>query len=110
VIETAPGSFHVKVAKEFLHVPPARIAVLPFADIGRANFVVDTIALTHHNRQQRYHWAWTDGQRLRRSMQGYLAQREFNLANLLDIDALLKDRGVTNGNWSAFRPRNSGAG
>jgi hypothetical protein len=33
--------------------------VLPFADIGSANFVVDKIALTHRSKIERANWAWT---------------------------------------------------
>ncbi len=96
VVELDPGGFGVDVSPEFMRDPPARIAVLPFADEGSANFVVDKIALTFRNRQQRYNWSWTDSQRLRRAMQGYLSQREFDLANLYAIDAVIKDRGVDN--------------
>jgi len=56
--------------------------VLPFADTGSANFVVDKIALTHRNKVERANWAWTDSQRLRRSLDGYLAQREFLVSPL----------------------------
>lgn len=96
LVEFDPGGFKVDVTSEFLRTPPARIAVLPFTDEGSANFVVDKIALTHRNRQQRYNWSWTDAQRLRRAMQGYLAQREFVLANLYGVDAVIQDRGIDN--------------
>jgi hypothetical protein len=79
-----------------LRDPPARIAVLPFADEGSANFVVDKIPLTFRNQQERYRWAWTDAQRLRRAMQGYLAQREFLLTNLYGVDAVIADHGIEN--------------
>ena len=94
IVEFDPGGSKVEVKPEFLRDPPARIAVLPFSDEGSANFVVDKIPLTFRNQQQRYDWSWTDAQRLRRAMQGYLAQREFVMANLYGIDAVMKDRGI----------------
>jgi hypothetical protein len=94
LIETDPGGFHVKVAPEYETNPPERIAVLPFGDFGSANLVIDKIKLTHRNQQQRYDWAWTDSQRLRRAMQGYLAEREFVIANLAGVDAVLKQHGI----------------
>jgi hypothetical protein len=94
LVETDPGGFHVSVAPEYETDPPERIAVLPFADLGSANVVIDKIKLTHRGQQQRYDWAWTDSQRLRRSMQGYLAEREFVMANLDGIDAVLKEHGI----------------
>jgi hypothetical protein len=96
IVEFDPGGSDVDVKPEFRRDPPARIAVLPFSDEGSANFVVDKIPLTFRNRQQRYNWSWTDSQRLRRAMQGYLSQREFEVANLYAVDAVIKDRGVHN--------------
>jgi hypothetical protein len=94
LVETDPGGFHLAIAPEFETNPPERIAVLPFGDFGSANVVIDKIKLTHRDRQQRYDWAWTDSQRLRRAMQGYLAEREFVMANLEGIDAVLKEHGI----------------
>jgi hypothetical protein len=68
--------------------------VLPFADIGSANFVVDKIALTHRSKIERANWAWTDSQRLRRSLDGYLAQREFIVTPLDGVDAVPRARGI----------------
>jgi hypothetical protein len=94
LVETDPGGFRVKVAPEYETNPPERLAVLPFGDFGSANLVIDKIKLTHRNQQQRYDWAWTDSQRLRRAMQGYLAEREFVMANLAGVDAVLKQHGI----------------
>ena len=94
LVETDPGGFRVEVAPEYETNPPERLAVLPFGDFGSANLVIDKIKLTHRNQQQRYDWAWTDSQRLRRAMQGYLAEREFVMANLAGVDAVLKQHGI----------------
>lgn len=94
IVETDPGGFKVYVSPGYFLAPPERLAVLPFEDLGSANFVVDKIALTDRGRQQRFNWAWTDSQRLRRAMQGYLSQREFVMANLIGVDAVLKSHGI----------------
>ena len=94
IVELDPGSFNVVVATDYLEHPPARIAVLPFADIGNANFVVDKIPLTFRNADERKNWAWTDSQRLRRALDGYLSQREFYVANIKGVDAVLRARGI----------------
>ncbi len=96
IVEFDPGGFDVRVSPAFKRNPPVRIAVLPFTDEGSANFVVDKIPLTFRSKKQRYNWSWTDAQRLRRAMQGYLAQREFLLANLYGVDAVIQDRGIGN--------------
>src|ERR1700757_3942740 len=95
LVELDPGGLHVKVASDYERNAPLRIAVLPFTDRGSANFVVDKIPLTFRNRQQRARWAWTDAQRLRRSMVGYLSGREFYVLNPIGIDAVLFARGIT---------------
>lgn len=94
IVETDPGGFKVETSPGYLKDPPERIAVLPFADIGSANVVVDKIPLTHRNKTERANWAWTDSQRFRRSLQGYLAEREFIVAPLDGVDAVLKARGI----------------
>jgi hypothetical protein len=94
IVESDPGGFKVETSPQYLKDPPERIAVLPFADIGSANFVVDKIALTHRSKIERANWAWTDSQRLRRSLDGYLAQREFIVSPLDGVDAVLRARGI----------------
>jgi len=94
LVELDPGTFKVKVAPDYLADPPATIAVLPFTDVGSANVVVDKVPLTFRNRRQRENWTWTHAQRLRRALDGYLAQREFLVANLDGVDAVLQARGI----------------
>jgi hypothetical protein len=95
VVELDPGGLHVKVAADYQNNAPLRIAVLPFTDRGSANFVVDKIPLTFRDRQQRARWAWTDAQRLRRSLVGYLSGREFYVLNTIGVDAVLRSHGIT---------------
>ena len=95
VVELDPGGLHVKVASDYQSNAPLKIAVLPFTDRGSANFVVDKIPLTFRDQQQRAIWAWTDAQRLRRSMVGYLSEREFFVLNPIGVDAVLRSHGIT---------------
>ena len=95
VVELDPGGLHVNVAANYQSDAPLRIAVLPFTDRGSANFVVDKIPLTFRNRRERARWAWTDAQRLRRSLIGYLSGREFYVLNPIGIDAVLLSHGIT---------------
>jgi hypothetical protein len=95
IVELDPGGLNVKVARDYQGNAPLKIAVLPFTDRGSANFVVDKIPLTFRDRQQRAIWAWTDAQRLRRSMVGYLSEREFYVLNTIGIDAVLRSHGIT---------------
>jgi hypothetical protein len=95
IVELDPGGLQVKVASDYQSNAPLRVAVLPFADRGSANFVVDKIPLTYRDQRQRASWAWTDAQRLRRSMVGYLSEREFYILNPIGIDAVLRSHGIT---------------
>src|ERR1700736_5874342 len=94
LIDVDPGHVDIHVAANYEQVAPLRLAVLPFSDRGSAHFVVDKIPLTFRNRQQRADWAWTDSNRMRRAVNGYLAWREFVEAKLIQIDALLKEHKI----------------
>lgn len=94
LIELDPGKLEVKTAADYLEHPPAVVAVLPFCDEGSANFTVDKIPITFRDPGQQAEWAWTDSQRLRRAVVGYLAQREFTVVNPIAVDAVLKQRGL----------------
>lgn len=94
LVEVDPGGIKTEIASNYDSEAPQRIAVLPFTDWGSANYVVDKIALTHRDAAERENWAWTDANRMRQAVTGYLAEREFVEANLIQIDAILKQHGV----------------
>jgi hypothetical protein len=101
VVEFDPGRLQFQVANDYAQDPPRRIAVLPFVDQGRAQFIVNKIPLSFRNQEEQANWAWTYANRLRRALTGHLAQREFTIINLLTIDTVLADRGITN--WQALQ-------
>ncbi len=89
-----PGNLKTHVAADYDQAAPEKIAVLPFSDHGTAQFVVDKIPLTHRTDGEQADWAWTDGNRVSRDVNGYLASREFLEANLIQVDAILKEHGI----------------
>jgi hypothetical protein len=97
IVELDPSGVKVAVSPEYKKNPPERIAVLPFVDDGSAQYVVDKLPMTDRNKTERERWAWTDAQRLRLYMVGYLAQREFTLINPIGIDAVLASHGIDDG-------------
>jgi len=94
LVEVDPGRAGVEVAEEYNRHPPERIAVLPFVDLGSAQYVVDKIPLSFRNKEERQEWAWTYSNRLRKSITGELAQREFLIIPIPAIDAVLQDHGI----------------
>jgi len=96
LIEADPGKLNVEMASDYAQHPPATIAVMPFCDEGTGNFTVNKLPITFRNPAQQDQWAWTDAQRLRRAVTGYLAQREFTIINPIAVDAVLKSRGIDN--------------
>ena len=94
LVELDPGKLQTHVAPDYQKVAPAKIAVLPFCDHGSAQYVVDKVALTHRTGKEQADWAWTDANRMRRAINGYLASREFLEANMIQVDAILKDHGI----------------
>ena len=94
LVELDPGVSDCWVAPDYERHPPAKVAVLPFADRGNAQYVVDGISLTHRDDEAQADWAWTDGNRVRRALDGHIAAREFLVANLVQVDAVLSDHGI----------------
>ena len=101
LVEFDPGGIKVEVAKDYAENPPHRIAVLPFVDHGSAQFVVNKIPLTFRDNDKQAAWSWTYANRLRRSLTGYLAQREFTVVNLHTINTVLADHGIND--WDALQ-------
>ena len=96
LVEFDPGKARLNVAANYEANPPERIAVLPFVDHGNAQYRVDKISLTRRTGLQQQEWAWTYANRLRRSVTGQLAQREFTMIPLPEIDLALQDHGIDN--------------
>jgi len=94
LVEVDPGGIKTEIAASYFQDTPEKIAILPFVDAGSANYVVDKISLSRRAPEAEEDWAWTDANRLRRSITGYMAQREFLVANLIQVDAVLKQHGI----------------
>src|SRR6202050_3960515 len=94
LIEVDPGRLKVDIASDYQEHAPAVLAVLPFCDQGSGNFTVDKIPVTFRNAEAQDLWTWTDAQRLRRAVTGYLSQREFVVLSPIAVDAVLKEHGI----------------
>jgi hypothetical protein len=94
LVEADPGQIRATIAPDYDAKAPLRIAVLPFSDSGGGNYVLNKIPLTHRGEQRRLDWAWTDANRTRRAVAGFLAEREFLEANLIQVDTVLKQHGI----------------
>jgi hypothetical protein len=94
LVEFDPGGIKTTIAPDYEQHAPLKIAVMPFTDRGNANYVVNKIPLTFRDKQQRENWAWTDANRTRRALIGFLAEREFVEANIFQIDAVLQQHGI----------------
>jgi len=95
MVEVDPGGIDAKITSDYDEVAPARIAVLPFVDHGSAQYLVDKVPLTARSKEEQANWAWTDSNRMRRAIHGYLSQREFVAINLIQVDQVMKEHGIT---------------
>jgi len=98
LLEADPGSVEVVSCPNYEQEAPARVAVLPFSDRGSAQYVVDKVALTRRNPQEEADWAWTDSNRLRRAIDGYLSEREFLVENMFLVDRVMKNHHIRDEN------------
>ena len=96
VAETNPGHIAMEISPAFRLAPPRRIAVLPFVDRGSGNYVLDKVALTLRDQKSLADWRWTDANRLRRVVDGFLSAREFITIPVPDVDAVLARHGIDN--------------
>ena len=94
VAETNPGHIDMQILPAFRAAPPRRIAVLPFVDRGSGNYVLDKVALTLRDKKSLADWRWTDANRLRRVVDGFLSAHEFVTVPVSDIDAVLALHGI----------------
>lgn len=94
VAETNPGHIDMRISPAFRLAPPRRIAVLPFVDRGSGNYVLDKVALTLRDPKSLADWRWTDANRLRRVVDGFLSAREFTTVPVADVDAVLARHGI----------------
>ena len=94
LVEFDPGNAHLVITADYDANAPERIAVLPFVDHDSAQYRVDKIPITRRTDRQQQEWAWTYANRLRRSVTGQLAEREFTIAPLPAVDVVLQDHGI----------------
>jgi hypothetical protein len=97
LIEVDPGGVSFVIAEDYQERPPRKIAVLPFIDEGKANYLVSKVPLKILNEEELSEWSWTHTNRVRRALTGDLAAREFVVVSLIRIDAVLADHGITDG-------------
>jgi hypothetical protein len=95
IVEVDPGRAEFTVASDYQQAPPKKIAVLPFTDLGEGKFIVNKLSLLPRSDQQRARWGWSHANRVRRAVAGDVATREFTLIPLLQVDAVLANRNIT---------------
>jgi hypothetical protein len=89
VLEADPGVASLIIAGDYQERPPRKIAVLPFADHGNGDFLVNKIQVKSRDEKERNIWAWTHANRVRRAFTGDLATREFVIVPMITVDAVL---------------------
>jgi hypothetical protein len=97
LFEADPGGASFVIAEDYQERPPQKIAVLPFLDEGKGNYLVNKVPLKTLNEDELSRWSWTHTNRVRRALAGDLAAREFVIVSLLRVDAVLADHGITDG-------------
>jgi hypothetical protein len=95
LIEVDPGEASFVVAEDYQERPPKKIAVLPFADKGKGDYLINKIPLKFRDPEALNRWSWTHANRMRRAVAGELASREFIIVPLLTIDAVLAAHEIT---------------
>ncbi|CAI9085348.1 hypothetical protein A7K73_02915 [Candidatus Methylacidiphilum fumarolicum] len=72
------------------------IAILPFSDQATGgNLLINHIPLFPKTKEQKENWRWTVGNRIRKAIACYLAQRDFDILNIGETDTILKSHGLS---------------
>jgi hypothetical protein len=97
LFEADPGGVSLVIAGDYQERPPRKIAVLPFLDEGTGSYLINKIPVKTRDKEELHKWSWTHANRVRRALAGDLGTREFIIVPLLTIDAVLANRGITDG-------------
>ncbi len=95
VLEADPGGASFVIAGDYQERPPRKIAVLPFADHGKGDYLINKLTFKTRDEEDRNKWSWTHANRVRRALTGDLATREFVIVPLPTVDAVLAAHGIT---------------
>ena len=91
-----PGRTSFTVADDYQENPPKKIAVLPFADQGDGEYLLNKVPITGRSGKDLDRWSWTHANRVRRAVAGALATREFIVVTPFVVDAVLAAHGIDN--------------
>jgi len=97
LFEADPGGLSLVIAGDYQERPPRKIAVLPFVDEGTGSYLINKIPVKTRDKEELSKWSWTHANRVRRALAGDLGTREFIIVPLLTVDAVLANRGITDG-------------
>ena len=97
LFEADPGGVSFVIAADYQERPPRRIAVLPFVNEGKGSYLLNKVPVKNPDKEGLNNWSWTHANRVRRALAGDLATREFIIIPLLKVDAVLANRGITDG-------------
>ena len=97
LFEADPGGVSFVLAGDYQERPPRKITVLPFVDEGIGSYLIDKVPVKTRDKEKLNEWSWTHSNRVRHALAGDLATREFIIVPLLTVDAVLANRGITDG-------------
>lgn len=94
VLEMDPSRFQ-RIASPFLAIEqPKTFALLPFIEEAtKGKFILNGIPLSFRSKEKREQFRWTIGNRLRRAVACYLAQRDLDIQSIELTDSILKAHG-----------------
>ncbi len=98
IYQIDPGNKEFEVSDNFRTNPPRKIAILPFDNLVGGNYILNEIPIPRFSDKKKDGWNWTYANRVRRFFFGHFAAREFEDVELMYIDKLLQELGVSTPN------------
>ncbi|GAX61812.1 hypothetical protein SCALIN_C28_0014 [Candidatus Scalindua japonica] len=93
-----PGDNEFKISDNYYTDPPRKIAILPFDNLVGGKYILNSVPIPRFSKKKTDGWNWTYANRLRRFFFGHFASREFVDIELMYIDGMLQELGVSTPN------------
>ena len=98
IYQIDPGDKKFDISDKFYTDPPRKIAILPFDNLVGGKYILNSVPLPRFSKKETDGWNWTYANRLRRFFFGHFASREFVDIELMYVDRVLQELGITTPN------------
>ena len=98
IYQIDPGNKDFEISDKFYSNPPRKVVILPFDNLVGGNYILNEVPIPRFSSEEKDGWNWTYANRIRRFFFGHFAAREFQDVELMYVDRLLQELGISTPN------------